>query len=596
MKRKILYCSLLLILMVACGKKGPPMAPVDTTPNSVNDLSLSQKGSMAVLTWTLPQLTVDKTPLTGFNKAEVYSFSQNVSTFESSEENFTLKDILSDRDWKKKFRSKAEKIFTIDKTNRKQFFANKNFSYEAELNLEQNPINYKKLFSFAVKIVGPNGKKSRWSNIVGIVPWAVPNSAQNLKAELKEDEIIITWEPPQENIDGSYPPHVLGYNIYLYSQKDKKIKKINDRLLFSGPQEWEFSRLTAIDVMQTEEKENFVQLSVDKTTTSSYLYQDLTEDQNLTEMKGKALNIKFEARTLNENEEEVHGSILLDDGVNKWGSQNEKELNLTNQWKEFGFNIPIDKNAIKLTLYIKPTLYPADLTFQIKKVQALVMEGEKSEEDKSEEDKSKEDKSKEDKSEEEKEKEKIEALLEEMLKEEKKEEKEKEEADQETQEEAEEEKEPIDIIRNSDFALLRENTFSDKSFNFGGHYFYSVRAVSRKWGLTGESSDSQELEIIPLDTFPPLAPVGLSAITGAGIVSLSWNSNKEKDLLGYKIYRREEQEDVFTILNEEALQKTIFQDDKVTPGKVYIYAITALDDAETPNESEKSEEIKIRAQ
>jgi predicted small lipoprotein YifL len=571
MKRNILYCVLLLMLMIACGKKGPPMAPTDTTPNSVNDLSVAQKGDMAVLTWTLPSLTVDNTPLADFKEAEVYSFSQNLSTLTSSEEDLSLKDILSDKDVKKKFRKKAEKIFTIDKANSKLYFTNKKFNYEADLDLEKNPLNFKKFFSFAVKVAGPDGKKSQWSNIVGIPPWAVPRAAQNLKAELKEDEIIITWEPPQENIDGSQPPHVLGYNIYLYSQKDKKTKKLNDKLLLSGPQEWEFSRLTAIDTLQTEEGENILQLSVDKTTTSSYLYQDLTEEQNLTEMKGKTLNIKFEARTL--NEEEVHGSIFLDDGVNKWGSQNEKEMNLTNQWKEFGYNIQIDEKAIKLTLYIKPTLYPADVTFQIKNVQALLMEGEKSKE--------------------EKEKEKIETFLEEMLEEEKK----KEEADQEVVEELKEEKEPVNIIRNGDFLLLNENTFSDKLFKFNEHYFYSVRAVCRKWGLTGESSDSQKLEIIPLDTFPPLAPAGLSAITGAGIVSLSWNPNKEKDLFGYKIYRRQEEDSAFTVLNnEEPLQKTIFQDDKVTPGKVYIYYITALDNAKPPNESEKSEEIKIRAQ
>jgi hypothetical protein len=588
MKRNILYCALLIMLMVACGKKGPPMAPIDTTPNSVNDLKLSQKGDMAVLTWTLPSLTVDKTPLIDFKEAEVYSFSQNLSTLtsKSSDKEFSLKDTLSDRDWKKKFRKKAEKIFTIDKANSKLYFNNKKFSYEADLNLEKNPLNFKKFFSFAVKVEGPDGKKSQWSNIVGIPPWAVPRPAQNLKAELKEDEIIITWEPPQENIDGSKPPHVLGYNIYLSSQKVKKAKRLNDKLFLSGPQEWEFSRLTAIDTLQTEERENVLQLTVDKTTTSSYLYQDLTEEQNLTEMKGKTLNIKFEARTLNEGKEEeekkeekeeekeeVHGSIFLDDGINKWGSQNEKEMNLTNQWKEFGYNIPIDENAIKLTLYIKPTLYPADVTFQIKKVQALLMEGEKSKE--------------------EKEKEKIESMLEEMLEEEKK----KEEADQEVVEEQKEQKEPVNIIRNGDFLLSRENTFSDKEFKFGEHYFYSVRAVSRRWGLTGESSDSQKLEIIPLDTFPPLAPVGLSAITGAGIVSLSWNPNKEKDLFGYKIYRRQEEDSTFTVLNNgEPLPKTIFQDDKVTPGNVYIYYITALDNAKPPNESEKSEEIKIRAQ
>jgi len=310
-------------------------------------------------------------------------------------------------------------------------------------------------------------------------------------------------------------------------------------------------------MLQTEEGKNILQLRVDKSTTSGHLYQDLAEGLDFSDLGGNSVDISFRARIL---QEEANGSILLDDGVNKWGSQNEKEMNLTNEWKEYSFNVAIDEDAMRLILFIKPTRFTIDVTFQIEKIEGVL---------KKEKEIGEEEEESEEKSEEEQEKKEAEDKIEE---------------------------ERIDLVKNGDFTLMRENRFSDEDFEFGERYIYSVRAVSRLWGITGESSDSQELELLPLDTFPPSAPEGLSAITGAGIVSLSWNANKEPDLFGYNIYRREEGQTAFILLNMEPLQKTIFQDDKVTTGKVYIYAITAQDDAEVPNESAKSEEVRIRAQ
>lgn len=559
MKRKLYLCFLLLFFLNACGKKGPPLTPLDTTPFPVNNLMIFQQGEKAILFWTLPRLTVDKIPLSGFKEIEIYSYSQSLSSLTPSQEEINLKEILTDRDWRKKVKKKAEKIFIITQSNKKSYVRDGTVRYQFDLELGQKPLNFRRLFSFAVKTISPKGQRSDWSNIAGIIPWAVPLPAQQVIVEVKEKEIEISWQPPQENIDGSQPVNVIGYNIYRRTAEDGIVSRINEELLLCGPQEWEYPNVSAIKMLQPEENKSILQLKVDKSTTSAYLYQDLTEGQNLSELRGKSVDISFSARIL---EEEANGSVLLDDGVNKWGSQNEKEMNLTNEWKEYNFNIAVDEKAIKLSLYIKPTRFPVDVTLQIEKVEAIL----KKEIDLGEEEE-----------------------IEEM--------KEKPEEAQEKKEvEQDLETERIDLIRNGDFTLLRENKFSDMAFEFGKRYIYSVRAVNRVLGLIGESPDSQELEVLPLDTFPPAVPVGLSAITGAGIISLSWNANKEIDLAGYNIYRQEEGQTAFTLLNMEPLQKTIFQDDKVITGKVYIYAITALDNAELPNESAKSELIHIRAQ
>jgi len=533
MKRKVLIFYLLLTLIIACGKKGPPLLPLDNTPLEVKDLKISQQGERVVLTWTLPRMTADERPLSGFKEAEVYSFSQSLSSFGVFREELNLKEVLSERDWKNRFKDKAKKIFVINQSNKDKYVDKEKVHYEEDLQLSQKPIYFRKLFSFAVKTVSDKGNRSNWSNIVAIIPWNVPLPPQELKAEVKEEEIEISWQPPQGNIDGSQPANMIGYNIYRRSPKSWRTNRRNEKLIISGPQDWEYSNLCAIEILQEEEGDRILQLSVDKSTTSAHLHQNLAEEEEIFQVKGKSLDISLRARIL---QEEARGSILLDDGLNSWGSQNEKELSLTSQWQDYSFTYTVDEKATKLILYIKPNRYPANITFQLKKVEAKIKK------------------------------------------------------------EEEEEGERADLIKNGNFELMPENKFSDRNFEFGQRYIYSVRAVSRLWGINGESSSLAELEVVPLDTFPPLPPKGMSSITGAGIVSISWDANKEADLLGYNIYRKGKGEADFRLLNKTVLQKTIYQDDKVIPGKVYIYAITALDKAEPANESPNSEEIEIKAQ
>ena len=50
---------LVLILTVACGKVGDPKAPINRTPQQINDLRVSQSGERVMLVWTNPGKYVD---------------------------------------------------------------------------------------------------------------------------------------------------------------------------------------------------------------------------------------------------------------------------------------------------------------------------------------------------------------------------------------------------------------------------------------------------------------------------------------------------------------------------------------------------------
>jgi hypothetical protein len=145
---------------------------------------------------------------------------------------------------------------------------------------------------------------------------------------------------------------------------------------------------------------------------------------------------------------------------------------------------------------------------------------------------------------------------------------------------------------------LREPRFVDRNFQFGANYQYAVRSLSLKPGSDTlsesiESDDSRPLDHTPKDTFPPTPPQlnKMGAIASInGMVSLFWPLSAEPDVVGYNVYRAEDESappEKWVKLNP-ALHKTAsFRDDGVQVGKKYFYQITAVD--AYGNESARSE-------
>jgi len=137
--------------------------------------------------------------------------------------------------------------------------------------------------------------------------------------------------------------------------------------------------------------------------------------------------------------------------------------------------------------------------------------------------------------------------------------------------------------------LIEKNEFRDWNFRFDVSYQYYVRASITDTYPYLESSDSEPVEISPKDTFPPQSPVGIIVMSGADSISLSWDENTEKDFGGYRVWRKKEGEEKYTLLTPDPIRENTFTDTDVEKNKRYHYAVTALD--KLGNESEKSSSV-----
>ena len=88
--------------------------------------------------------------------------------------------------------------------------------------------------------------------------------------------------------------------------------------------------------------------------------------------------------------------------------------------------------------------------------------------------------------------------------------------------------------------------------------------------------------------FAPAAPDGLVAVQEGEAVRLFWNPNAERDLGGYRVYRKTG-DGAWTTLDPDPVGQAQYLDRALSPGDAVSYRVTAIDRADPPNESEPSE-------
>ncbi len=137
--------------------------------------------------------------------------------------------------------------------------------------------------------------------------------------------------------------------------------------------------------------------------------------------------------------------------------------------------------------------------------------------------------------------------------------------------------------------IVKEPSYLDKGFEFGKEYRYFVRASITESSPFFESDDSEHLEVRPEDKFPPAVPTGLLLLAGQDFIALSWAPNPERDLAGYRVWRKAEGEADFSLLTPEPITENSYTDRAIEKGKRYDYAISAAD--KSGNESLKSEAV-----
>ena len=135
---------------------------------------------------------------------------------------------------------------------------------------------------------------------------------------------------------------------------------------------------------------------------------------------------------------------------------------------------------------------------------------------------------------------------------------------------------------------VSNTNFDDEFFEFDKPHFYFVRAVSvGTGGEPVESGESNIVQLVPKDIFPPSAPAAITVAAAPTAISIFFATNPEKDVIGYRIYRSTDNspdKSTWTLLTPELLTTNTFLDTRVESGKTYYYYLTATDNARNTSE------------
>jgi hypothetical protein len=101
---------------------------------------------------------------------------------------------------------------------------------------------------------------------------------------------------------------------------------------------------------------------------------------------------------------------------------------------------------------------------------------------------------------------------------------------------------------------------------------YRVKALKP----AGDSPDvpgpaSNVISLTPRDVFPPATPSDLRALAVDSGVELSWGSNSEPDLAGYRVFRDG------VPIHEGLLESANYSDQPLSAGQTVVYQVTAVD-------------------
>lgn len=206
-KAALAFMMFALLTGLSCGKRKPPQPPIEKVLQRV-EISGFQRGNKVNISWTMPARNASDGSILKITRADIYRLAEPLSsTLTLSEEEFASRSTL---------------ISTLPLSD--EDFGLKKINYTDTLEFAGQAIRLR----YAIRFVNASGQKAAFSNFLLIEPAArIAEAPTSFSAKITEPAIILDWNAPEMNVDGSKPANILGYNIYRSPTEKETAKLLN---------------------------------------------------------------------------------------------------------------------------------------------------------------------------------------------------------------------------------------------------------------------------------------------------------------------------------------------------------------------------------
>jgi predicted phage tail protein len=192
-----------LSLAPTCGKRRPPLPPIERIPQRTEELTGVQRGNEITLMWPAPLRNAGEGSVQSIRRVDVYRVAEKLNApLPLTEDQFEVRATL---------------IGSLSYEEIKN--GGTTLTYTDRLELASDPARLR----YAIRYVNASGQRAAFSNFFLMTPaFKVAKPPANIRFEKQETANIITWDAPTSNMDGSTPVNLLGYNVYRVSNSQPK--------------------------------------------------------------------------------------------------------------------------------------------------------------------------------------------------------------------------------------------------------------------------------------------------------------------------------------------------------------------------------------
>ncbi|HEX8371095.1 MAG TPA: fibronectin type III domain-containing protein [Pyrinomonadaceae bacterium] len=206
-KTALAFIIFVSLIFVGCGKRKNPLPPIEKVQQRV-EISGFQQGSKVNLIWALPAQNVSDSSVSSIKQVDVYRLAEPLDAPAS----------LTEED----FASRSTLIGSVSLSD--EDLTRKQITYTDSLEFAGQAVKLR----YAIRFVNSAGQKAGFSNFLLIAPTAKVAASPFLASPaLTQEAILLSWQTPTSNVDGSKPVNILGYNVYRLEKETTQNRMLN---------------------------------------------------------------------------------------------------------------------------------------------------------------------------------------------------------------------------------------------------------------------------------------------------------------------------------------------------------------------------------